>query len=180
MGQKLPQLIGNAHPNLAPYDLFQTKTRPIFLGVGNEGQFRKAMSLLGKPELADDPRFNTVAKRNANRVELTQILAEIFANLDGVALTRNLLEAGVPAGTLNSVAEALTEPQTKVRGMVLESGSYKGVGSPIKLSRNKASLRHTPPRFNQDGRAVLKDFGLSEKDIETLIQDGAMPTKRKT
>jgi formyl-CoA transferase len=180
MGQKLPQLIGNAHPNLAPYDLFPTKTRPIFLGVGNEGQFRKALSILGRPELADDTRFNSVAKRNANRVELTKILAEIFKSHDGVALTRSFLEAGVPAGTLNSVAEALAEPQTKVRGMVVEHDGYKGVGSPIKLSRNKASVRETPPKFNRDGRKVLKEAGLSDQEIDALISAGAMPVKRKT
>jgi formyl-CoA transferase len=180
MGKKLPQLIGNAHPNLAPYDLFQTKTRPIFLGVGNEGQFRKALSILGRPELADDARFNTVAKRNANRVELTKILAEIFSPLDGVALARSFLEAGVPAGTLNSVAEALSEPQAQVRGMVVEKGNYKGIASPIKLSRSQASLRETPPKFNRDGRAVLKEAGLSDQDIDELVRAGAVPTKRKT
>src|SRR5262249_50091988 len=76
-GQRIPKLLGNAHPNLAPYDLFQTKTRPIFLGVGNDAQFKKAMTLLGCPELIDDKRFKNNEARNANRAELTQILAKI-------------------------------------------------------------------------------------------------------
>jgi formyl-CoA transferase len=95
-------------------------------------------------------------------------------------LTRSFLEAGVPAGTLNSVAEALSEPQTKVRGMVVEKGAYKGIASPIKLSRNKAAVRETPPKFNRDGKAVLKEAGFSEQEIEALVRAGAMPTKRKT
>ena len=68
-GERIPKLIGNAHPNVAPYDLFQTKTRPIFLGVGNDAQFRKAMTLLGCPELIEDARFKNNAARNARSPE---------------------------------------------------------------------------------------------------------------
>ncbi len=103
-----------------------------------------------------------------------------MSTLDGVELTQRFLEAGVPAGTLNSVAEALTEPQTKVREMVVEKDGYKGIGFPIKLSRNKPSVRLTPPRFNRDGQAVLKEAGLSDSEIVKLVKDGAMPMKRKT
>jgi crotonobetainyl-CoA:carnitine CoA-transferase CaiB-like acyl-CoA transferase len=179
-GERVPKLIGNAHPNLAPYDLFQTKTRPIFLGVGNDAQFRKAMTLLGCPELIDDTRFKNNAGRNANRAELTKILAAIFAKLDGLETATKLLEAGVPAGPLNHVNEVMTDPQTKARTMVVEKDGYKGVASPIKMARTKSSTRKTPPDFGIDNDSVLKEAGYSDSDIAQLKAAGAVLTAMRS
>ncbi|BCW89820.1 Acetyl-CoA:oxalate CoA-transferase [Alphaproteobacteria bacterium SO-S41] len=176
-GHKMPSLIGNAHPNVVPYDLFQTATRPVFLGVGNDGQVKKAFAVLGIPELWDDARFNTMAARNANRVELTAILAPIFARHDGVQLAQTLLEAGVPAGPLNNVQEALDDPQTAAREMRIETAGYKGMGSPIKLSETPPSLRRLPPDFGHDTDGVLSEAGFSESDIKQLREGGAIPEK---
>ena len=176
-GKKLPTLTGNAHPNVAPYDLFQTATRPIFLGVGNDGQFVKAMAVLGRPELATDARFANMAGRNTNRAELTAILSPIFAAADGVSLAQSLLEAGVPAGPLNTVAEAFDEPQTMVREMRIETEGYKGVGSPIKLSQTPPSLRRLPPDFGADTDAVLGEAGFSAEEIAAFRKSGGVPAK---
>ncbi|MFT3809147.1 MAG: CoA transferase [Micropepsaceae bacterium] len=176
-GRKLPVLTGNAHPNVAPYDLFQTATRPIFLGVGNDGQFVKAMAVLGRPELASDARFANMAGRNTNRAELTAILSPLFAVEDGVRLAQRLLEAGVPAGPLNTVAEAFDEPQTMVRGMRVETEGYKGVGSPIKLSQTPPSLRRLPPDFGADTDAVLGEAGFSADEIAAFRKSGGVPAK---
>ncbi|NWH07213.1 MAG: CoA transferase [Alphaproteobacteria bacterium] len=179
MGGTLPQLMGNAHPNLAPYDLFPTRTRPIFLGIGNEGQFRKAMAVLNAAALPSDPRFDTVAKRNANRVALTALLTELLADKDGVALAKAMLDAGVPAGTLNNVAEALHDAQTTARGMVVEKDGYKGIGAPIKLSRSQTSVRQVPPRFNEHGDAILSEAGFSADEIEQLAGSGAYVREKR-
>lgn len=176
-GHKLPTLTGNAHPNVAPYDLFATATRPIFLGVGNDGQFVKAMAVLGKPELAKDARFANMAGRNTNRAALTAVLAPLFAAEDGVALSRKLLEAGVPAGPLNNIQEAFDDPQTMVREMRIETEGYKGVGSPIKLSGTPPSLRRLPPDFGADTDAVLGEAGFSEADIAAFRKSGGVPEK---
>jgi crotonobetainyl-CoA:carnitine CoA-transferase CaiB-like acyl-CoA transferase len=178
MGGGMPKLLGNAHPNLTPYDLYPTATRPILLGVGNDAQFKKAMMVLGVPEAAHDPRFKTMAERNANRPALTKMLTEAFAKLDGVKVAMELLKAGVPAGPLNTIAEVLSDPQTQAREMLVEQGSYRGIASPVKMSRSKASLRHTPPDFGADNRAVLGEAGYGENEIEALIKDGAVVKSR--
>jgi crotonobetainyl-CoA:carnitine CoA-transferase CaiB-like acyl-CoA transferase len=176
-GNKMPALTGNAHPNVAPYDLFATATRPVFLGVGNDGQFRKASAVLGRADLSSDPRFATMAGRNTNRAELTAILAPIFAAQDGVALSRRLLEAGVPAGPLNNVQEALDDPQTEARGMRVETAGYKGMGSPIKMSGTPPSVRRLPPDFGADTATVLAEAGFSEDAIAAMRESGAIPAK---
>ncbi|MBI1239141.1 MAG: CoA transferase [Alphaproteobacteria bacterium] len=177
MGGTLPKRTGNAHPNVAPYDLFQTATRPLFLGVGNDGQFKKACRVLGRDDLASDPRFTSMAGRNTNRAALTAILSEALSQADGTALARAFLEAGVPAGTLNDVAEALSDPQTQVREMVIETEGYRGIASPIKLSRDRARLRRVPPRFNADGAQILAEAGYSDQEIQALIEAGAVMGK---
>jgi len=174
MGGRIPKLLGNAHPNLAPYDLFPTATRPIYLGIGNEAQFRKAMNVLGLPELANDPRFRSVPDRNANRAVLTAALREKLAVLDGVAVSLELLRAGVPAGPLNTIEETLTDPQTKVREMVIEKDGYRGIASPVKLSRSKASTRELPPDFGADNVRVLSEAGYSADDIDRLVGLGVV------
>lgn len=177
MGGKLPKLLGNAHPNLTPYDLFPTATRPILLGVGNDAQFKKAMAVLGIPDVAADPRFKTNADRNTNRPALTELITKALAARDGVAATMELLNAGVPAGPLNTIEEVLTDEQTAARGMLVERNGYRGVASPVKMSRTPSSTRHTPPDFGQDNRAVLREAGYDEAAIERLIALGAVRTK---
>lgn len=178
MGGGVPKLLGNAHPNLTPYDLYPTATRPILLGVGNDAQFKKAMTVLGLAHAADDPRFKTMAERNANRPALTKLLTEAFAKLDGVKVAEALLKAGVPAGPLNTIAEVLTDPQTAAREMVVEKDGYRGIASPVKMSRSKSSTRMTPPDFGAENRAVLKEAGYGDAEIEVLVKAGAVVERR--
>jgi crotonobetainyl-CoA:carnitine CoA-transferase CaiB-like acyl-CoA transferase len=173
-GERLPKLLGNAHPSLAPYDLFPTRTRPVFLGVGNDPQFRKACEVLGCPHIAADPTYINVAARNKNREALTAALAPYLADRDGVALARALLEAGVPAGTQNSVQEVLNDPQTLARDLVQRTDGYQGVASPVKLTRNKPGLRRLPPDFGADNDGVLREYGFSDADIAAFEASGAL------
>jgi crotonobetainyl-CoA:carnitine CoA-transferase CaiB-like acyl-CoA transferase len=145
-----PQRHGNAHPNVAPYDTFETHTSPIFLAVGNNGQFQKLCEHLGCLEVAEDPRFSTNAGRVQNRDALKAILENRLADLDGAALADRLLKAGVPCGPVLTASEAIAHPQAQHRAMVVEFDGYRGVASPIKLSRNPASYRRTPPKFQKN------------------------------
>jgi formyl-CoA transferase len=178
MGGRIPKLLGNAHPNLTPYDLYPTATRPIYLGIGNDGQFRKALTVLGLSEIADDPRFKSMADRNAHRNALTAILVQAFSTLDGPKIAHEILKAGVPAGPLNTIEEALNDPQTAAREMIVERNAYRGIASPVKMSRNKAQTRHTPPDFGADNRAVLRAEGYDEDEIDQLIGLGAVVEHR--
>ena len=179
MNGKIPERIGNAHPNVVPYDLFETATQPIFLAIGNNGQFRKALVILGRPELADDPRFATNGARNENRDVLREILSELLAGHDGAELNQRFLEGGVPSGPALNVEEIMEHPHTKHRNMIFEDENYRGLGAPVKLSRTPASLRTPPQGFGAGNLEVLREAGYSDVEIEDLMASGAVPVSRK-
>ena len=142
---RVPGRSGNAHPNIVPYDTFSTGTDPIFLAVGNDGQFAKLVQTLGAPELATDARFVSNAQRNANRVALKAALEERLKLFACQPLADELIRAGVPCAPIQNIAQALTDPHTQHREMIVKIGEYSGVASPIKLSRTPASYRLAPP-----------------------------------
>jgi len=175
----MPQLTGNTHPYVTPYALFPTRTRPLFLGIANDGQFRKLADVLGRPELATDDRFRTNRLRGENRAALSAILTPLLAEWDGDELARRLLAVGVAAGPTNTVAEILTDPHVAHRRMVVEQDGYKGVGSPLALGRTPWSARRPPPAFAADTRAVLAEAGYADTEIDALIADGAVVVERR-
>ena len=142
---KPPQRTGNQHPNVSPYDQFSTKTKPIFLAIGNNRQFQRFCAEIGKPALAEDPRFRDNKDRVVNRAALRREIEGAMTALDGEALTARLLDRGVPCGVVQGLPDVLTHPHTRHRRMVYEEGAYKGVGAPVKLSRTPPALRRTPP-----------------------------------
>lgn len=174
MSGNAPKLTGNSHPNIAPYDLYETASAPIFLGIGNNGQFRKLSTALGCPELPEDPRFTDNSKRLAHRDELNEILNEKLCDKDGVKFATELLDAGVPAGAAMSVPEALNHPHTKHRKMVVEKDGYSGTGIAIKMGRTPGSVRSIPPGFGVNGREVLKEVGYKEEEISKLLENGTL------
>ena len=174
-----PAGTGNPHPNLVPYDKYPTRTCEIFIASGNNGQFRKLCELIGRPEMADDPRFANNGERNANRAVLTEALAAAFAEEDGNELSLRLIRAGVPAGPVLPVDQSTAAPHTAHREMVTELDWYRGIGTPIKMSRTPGGTRRPPPKFAQDGMEVLTQHGFSEEDIAALQRDGVLHVKRR-
>lgn len=146
MDGRTPGRSGNAHPNIAPYDTFATATEKIFLAVGNDKQFATLCRLIGVPHLIADERFAVNSRRNANREALTQALEAALANFECKPLAERLAREGVPCAPIQDVPAALADPHTRHRGMVVEIDGYRGVASPIKLSRTPASYRLRPPR----------------------------------
>jgi formyl-CoA transferase len=174
MHGKPPQLTGNEHPNLVPYAIFPTRTADIFIGVGNDGTFRKLCKEIGKPELGADSRFARNKDRIANRDALRDELAAVFSQHDAESLCDRLLAAGLPAGPVQSIDTALTNAHTVHRGDVIEKDWYKGVASPIRMERTKARLRNVPPKFSEHATAVLTEFGYSRGEIDALIARGVV------
>ena len=168
---KKPARSGNAHPNVAPYDCFETKTVSIFLGVGNDGQFAKFARLVGHPDWLEDPRFATNALRGQNRPALRAAIAPVLAALDGTIIADTLLDAGVPCGPVLELDAVVDHPQTRHRQMVVEQDGYRGFGTPVKLSRTPGAVRSVPQAFGAATRRVLAAAGYNDADIEALVAD---------
>jgi len=144
---KVPQRSGNAHPNIAPYETVSTADGELFLAIGNDRQFKQLSIELGHDALAQDPRFLTNADRLANRDALHAELKALLSQKVAVTLAPELLKAGVPAAPVLNVQEILQHPHTHHRGMVLDKDGYRGIASPVKLSRTPAQLRQLPPGY---------------------------------
>ena len=175
-----PQRTGNAHPNLCPYDQFATRTKPIFLGVGNNRQFARFCAEIGRPELAREARFKDNADRVAHRAELRAAIEGILASLDGDELCARLLDRGVPCGVVQTIPDVLGHPHTAHRGMICETDGYRGVANAIKMSRTPARLRRTPPRFGGANREVLAAAGYADAEIDALVADGILFDKMRS
>ena len=146
-----------------PYDKFPTKTCEVFLGIGNNGQWKKLCEFLGHPELAEDPRFVTNAERFRHRPQLRTLLEGHLQQVDGEELCRNLLAAGIPAGA-----------HTLHRKMVVEVEGKRAIGIPIKLSRTPGQALSAPPRFGQHTRALLAEYGFDAAAIDALLAQGTV------
>lgn len=176
---KRPVATGNPHPNLAPYATFKTRTCDIFMGVGNDSAFRKLCDFLGMPEVAKDPLFATNGARVTNREALTKLLDERFATEDGFELCPRMLAAGLPAGPVTHVDQALAAEHTAHREMVTELGEFRALGTPIKMSRTPGGTRSAPPKFGENTASVLAANGFSAEEIEQLQADGIVMDKRR-
>jgi crotonobetainyl-CoA:carnitine CoA-transferase CaiB-like acyl-CoA transferase len=162
MGNLTPTRMGNAHPNIAPYQEFRTADGFIVVAVGNDAQFRSLCQALGCAPLADDPRFASNGARVRNRLALQQELAPLLAVLGRNDALARLEAARVPSGPINSVAEALGDPNTRERGMVLacaapgyREASIPGLATPIRFSRSETNMSRPAPRL---GSADVDSF----------------------
>jgi crotonobetainyl-CoA:carnitine CoA-transferase CaiB-like acyl-CoA transferase len=170
-----PELLGSAHPNIAPYDKFGCLDGEIFLGILNDRQFRRFCEYLGLSALPTDVRFATNAMRLQNRDALRAEIETALALLSRDGLCKDLMRQGVPAGPVNTVPEALQQAHAEHRGMRVEHGSYRGLGLPVRLSRTPGCPGEAPPRFGRHSDQVLTEIGLSEDQIADLHARGVVP-----
>ncbi len=176
---RAPKLNGSGHPNLAPYDKYRTIDGEIFLGVVNDGQFRKLCRGIGRDDLGSDARFRTNADRVANRDILRKEIESVLADRQSAALCASLMAIGVPAGPVNTVPEAMTHPQTVQRNMAVAIDGYRGIGVPARLSRTPGGARRRPPKFAEHTQTVLAELGYSQDEIGRLLAAGAVLDKRR-
>ncbi len=171
---KTPGLSGNDNPNISPYSLYRTRRSALFIAVGNDLQFGRMCEIIGMPQLARDPRFAVNASRVVNNTELTPIIETAIVERDGAELCTALLGAGVPAGLVQTIPDALTHPHTRHRDMLVEMGEYRWAGIPVKLSGTPGSVRRAPPEFNQHVDEVLAESGFSAEEITALRAQGVV------
>lgn len=170
MTGEAPTRIGNAHPNIAPYEMFETANGFIFVAAGTNEQFERLVTYLGKPKLAADPRFLDNATRKANEESLMAELSPLFVKKDATLLAEELLMDGVPAGAVLEVPQVLDHPQVRARGMVLEDGEYQGIGVPVKMGRTPGYPRMSPPKLGEHVNDILLEAGFDEAEIESLVR----------
>ena len=157
-----PGRIGNAHPNIVPYQTFKTRDGDIILACGNDNLFNKFCELAGCQALAQDPRFATNAKRVENRVEITAQLNAVFAKHTTREWVDALEQGGVPNGPINNLKQVFEEPQVVARGVKIEmqhptAGKVPLVASPMRFSATPVEYKLPPPTLGQHTEEILRD-----------------------
>ena len=150
-----PQKMGNAHPNLAPYAVFDCADGWIILATGNDGQYRKLCGILGLPELAEAPDFLTNADRVTNRAELTRLLTNATITFSKAELLAACEAEGVPAGPINNMAEVFADPQIVARGMQIAPDGIPGVRAPFTFSGAELALDRPAPKLGEHQAEIL-------------------------
>ncbi|HBZ93658.1 MAG TPA: CoA transferase, partial [Pseudomonas sp.] len=156
-----PKRLGNAHPNIVPYQDFPSADGNFILAVGNDGQFRKFCEVAGIAQLADDPRFASNKARVAHRVELIPLLRQATVFKTTAQWIELLEQAGVPCGPINDLQQVFADPQVQARELRVELPNGLGsttpqVASPLRLSETPVAYRSAPPLLGQDSEAVLQ------------------------
>lgn len=147
LGGTVPRRLGNAHPSIVPYEVFPAADGHLIIACGNDRQFRALCGVLGLAALADNPDYATNAARVVNREPLRARIAAITSTRDKAALIGALEAAGVPGGPINTVAEALSDPQALARELVIEPEGVSGLRSPMRFSRSSLALQKAGPRL---------------------------------
>ncbi len=152
---KPPTMMGNAHPNLAPYAVFDCADGWIILATGNDAQYQRLCAILGLDDMAKAPDFLTNADRIANRAEMTARITEATLRWAKADLLQACEDQGVPAGPINNLAEVFDDPQVQARGMKITPGGLPGVRSPMTFSGADLSLDRPAPKLGQHQDEVL-------------------------
>lgn len=175
-----PKRMGNAHPNIVPYQDFPTADGDIILTIGNDGQFRKFAEAAGHPEWASDDRFASNKARVAHRKELIPLIRQVTVFRTTAEWVALLEQAGVPCGPINDLAQVFADPQVQARGLRLDlphplAGSVPQVASPIRLSETPVEYRKAPPVLGEHSEAILQELlGLGFDKILSLRQAGVI------
>jgi crotonobetainyl-CoA:carnitine CoA-transferase CaiB-like acyl-CoA transferase len=177
---RAPVRMGNAHPNIVPYQDFPTADGAMILAVGNDSQFAKLALVAGRAEWAVSPLFATNKARVANRAAFVAAFTEVSVTRTTGDWIAALEAAGVPCGPINTLAEVFADPQVVARGMEIRMEHAAGaslplVANPIRMSETPPEYRLAPPVLGQDTRAVLAErLGLDEAAIAALAEQGVI------
>jgi len=170
---------GSAHLLTAPYQAFRASDGWINIGGANQANWERIADVLGHPEWRNDPRFATNSARMANLAALTSLMDDVLATRTRKAWIERFDAAGVPAGPVNSIGEALTHPQTLARGMVVDlvhpqAGPTKALGCPIHFSATPTQIKRPAPLLGEHTREVLREYGYTDADIDAFVAGGVV------
>jgi len=173
-----PQRMGNHHPNIVPYQTFKAQDKEFILACGNDKQFKDLCIAIGKPELLDQPNYLRNQDRVKYRQELVALLSEYFLSNTAKHWVDAIHAVKVPVGVINSVADALDEPQIQYRKMVVniphtDNPDFNVIGSPIKMTGTPVEYRNAPPRLGEHTKAILEEF-CSDEELLQLKQQGVI------
>lgn len=168
---------GSAHILTAPYQAFEASDGWINVGGANQANWERIADVLGHPEWREDPRFVTNSNRMAHREELVALMNGVLRTRPRAAWQAAFDTAGVPAGPVHTVGEALSHPQTLARGMVVElqhpeAGATRAIGCPIHFSATPAQVTRPAPLLGQHTREVLRELGVPDPEIDALCVEG--------
>ena len=168
-----PRRYGNAHPNIVPYESFETADGYLALAVGTDAQFQRLCQIIQRPDLAQDPRFRTNAGRVTHREDLIPQLQAIFRTRTTDQWMEALLAANIPASPINDIPTVFADPQVQHRGMAQtihhpQAGDMTLLGPVPKLSHTPADIRTPPPSLGQDTETILRT--LLDMDDDTIAR----------
>jgi len=171
---KDPPLQGNTHPNIVPYQPFDASDQPIIIAGGNDRQFARLAEMCDHPEWAKDQRFATNGARVANRSDMVTLVAESISRRPAAAWLEKLEAAGIPAGPINTVTQALHDIQAQHRGMVRTIAGMQVVGSPVRFDGERADSELPPPALGQHTDEVLASLSLEPAELKSLRSEGVI------
>ena len=166
-GQDPPRQ-GNTHPNIVPYQPFDAADQPIIIAVGNDRQFARLAQICGHPEWTADARFATNEARVANRAQIVVLVSAAIGEKPAAVWLAQLEEAGIPAGPINSITQALADVQAQHRQMVRTLAGVPLVGSPLRLNGERADSDLPPPHLGEHTADVLAALGIDANEAERL------------
>ncbi|UYS83974.1 CaiB/BaiF CoA transferase family protein [Pseudomonas syringae] len=175
-----PERLGNAHPNIVPYQSFPTADGDLILTVGNDSQFRKFAEVAGQQQWADDPRFLTNTLRVAHRAELIPLIRQVTVFKATAQWVAALEAVGVPCAPVNDLAQVFADPHVVARGLAIElphalGGKVPQVASPIRLSETPVEYRRAPPMLGEHTAQVLEELlGLGSDEVASLRAAGVL------
>ena len=171
---KDPPRQGNTHPNIVPYQPFDAADKPLIVAIGNDRQFARLADLCGHPEWAGDERFATNAARVGNRAEMVHLIGESIRQRPAAEWFAKLDAAGIPAGPINAISEALADVQAQHREMVRTIAGIPLMGSPLRLDGERADSDLPPPRLGQHTSEVLASLGIRDDEAQALRSEGVI------
>lgn len=158
-----PKRMGNHHPNIVPYQTFRAKDKEFIIACGNDKQFKDLCIAIGLSALLDDPKFQRNQDRVKHRDELIPLLSKYFLAKNAKDWVEAIHAVKVPVGLINSIEDALNEPQVQHRKMVVKiphalNQDFKVIASPMKLSDTPVEYHHAPPRLGEHTNMILSRF----------------------